>query len=248
MTAIRLYAPLLTLKPANSIVASLGIGMHALSSSMRMKTPGRPRSATTLVANSTIGSVRDATTNTSAQATDRAIGARHAGPRWPSSSSPARRAIAAPTSWTAWAACASRAGRRGARPPRRRVVAGCSRVTASGSGAWRRRTPPAPRSVRSTRVRCAAAARWCGATTSSRCARRAPGASATRWSTASASSCCSTARAGAGDPVKVALDDPRRDRRRAARCSRPSSCATSRRTPMSAAGAGAATGAAASSG
>ncbi len=61
---MRLYSPSETLKPANSIVASLGIGMHALSSSMRMKTPERPRSATTLVANSTIGSVSEATTNT----------------------------------------------------------------------------------------------------------------------------------------------------------------------------------------
>ena len=39
------YSPFETLKPANSIVASLGIGMQALSSSIRTKTPGRPRSA-----------------------------------------------------------------------------------------------------------------------------------------------------------------------------------------------------------
>ena len=58
VTAMRLYSPSLTLKPAKSIVASLGIGMHALSKNMSTKTPARPRSATTSVANLTIGSVR----------------------------------------------------------------------------------------------------------------------------------------------------------------------------------------------
>ena len=41
----RCTRPRETLKPANSIVASLGIGMHALSSSMSTKTPGRPEVA-----------------------------------------------------------------------------------------------------------------------------------------------------------------------------------------------------------
>jgi hypothetical protein len=62
------YSPSCTLKPANSIVASDGIGMHALSSSMRMKTPGRPRSPTTLVAKLTRGSVREARTKGSTAA------------------------------------------------------------------------------------------------------------------------------------------------------------------------------------
>src|SRR3989440_7416467 len=58
--ASRLYSPLCTLKPANSIVASEGIGMHALSKNMSTKTPGSPRSETTLVANVTSVSVIDA--------------------------------------------------------------------------------------------------------------------------------------------------------------------------------------------
>src|SRR2546422_5509636 len=58
--ASRLYSPLCTLKPANSIVASEGIGMHALSKNMRTNTPGSPRSETTLVANVTSVSVMDA--------------------------------------------------------------------------------------------------------------------------------------------------------------------------------------------
>jgi len=45
------------LKPANSIVASLGIGMHALSGTINAKTPASPRSPTTLVAKSTSLSV-----------------------------------------------------------------------------------------------------------------------------------------------------------------------------------------------
>src|SRR3712207_374865 len=58
----RLYSPRLTLKPANSIVASDGMGMQALSSAMRMKIPGRPMASTTSVASSTRGSVSDAST------------------------------------------------------------------------------------------------------------------------------------------------------------------------------------------
>src|SRR3712207_8403 len=42
------------------MVASDGTGMHALSSVISRKTPGRPRSPTTLTANSTLGSVMDA--------------------------------------------------------------------------------------------------------------------------------------------------------------------------------------------
>ena len=48
------------LKPANIIVASLGIGMHALSRSMSTNTPARPRSPTTFVASSTSLSVIEA--------------------------------------------------------------------------------------------------------------------------------------------------------------------------------------------
>src|SRR3954470_8893375 len=58
--ASRLYSPLCTLNPANSIVASEGIGIHALSKNMRANTPGSPRSETTLVANVTSVSVMDA--------------------------------------------------------------------------------------------------------------------------------------------------------------------------------------------
>src|SRR2546423_2754707 len=48
------------LKPANIMVASLGLGMQALSSSMSTKTPASPRSPITLVAKSTRGPVIDA--------------------------------------------------------------------------------------------------------------------------------------------------------------------------------------------
>src|SRR4030088_3429233 len=58
--ASRLYSPLCTLKPANSIVASEGIGMQALSRNMSTNTPGSPRAETTLVANVTSVSVMDA--------------------------------------------------------------------------------------------------------------------------------------------------------------------------------------------
>src|SRR5215213_7356576 len=58
------YSPRLTSKPANSIVASLGIGMHALSRSMRTNTPGRPSASTTSTAALTSGSVSEARTGT----------------------------------------------------------------------------------------------------------------------------------------------------------------------------------------
>jgi hypothetical protein len=45
-----------TLKPANSMIASLGTGMQALSSAIRKKTPGTPKASMTSVATSTIGS------------------------------------------------------------------------------------------------------------------------------------------------------------------------------------------------
>ncbi len=60
MTANRLYSPSATLKPANSMVASLGTGMHALSRTIRTKIPTKPSSATTSTATSTIGSVIEA--------------------------------------------------------------------------------------------------------------------------------------------------------------------------------------------
>ena len=62
VAANRLYSPFETLKPANSIVASLGTGMHALSSSMSTNTPGRPIASTTSTAAFTIGSVIEAST------------------------------------------------------------------------------------------------------------------------------------------------------------------------------------------
>src|SRR2546423_7092332 len=66
--ARRLYWPSETLKPAKSIVASEGIGMHGLSKNMSTNTPGRPRSETTLVANVTSVSVIDAETSIGATA------------------------------------------------------------------------------------------------------------------------------------------------------------------------------------
>src|SRR5665647_1943973 len=54
------YLPWWTLKPANSIVASEGIGIPALSGVMSRKIPGRPRSPTTWTAQLTIGSVMEA--------------------------------------------------------------------------------------------------------------------------------------------------------------------------------------------
>jgi len=54
------------LNPAKSIVASLGIGMHALSSVMSTKIPARPIRSTTSVAKLTNGSVIEATTTRTA--------------------------------------------------------------------------------------------------------------------------------------------------------------------------------------
>src|SRR5215210_8577958 len=54
------YSPLETLKPANRNVASDGIGMHALSATIRAKIPGRPSLSITSTANCTIGSVSEA--------------------------------------------------------------------------------------------------------------------------------------------------------------------------------------------
>jgi hypothetical protein len=58
--------PSATLKPAKSIVASDGIGMQALSATMRRKMPASPIASTTSTANWTIGSVREATSGTPA--------------------------------------------------------------------------------------------------------------------------------------------------------------------------------------
>src|SRR3979409_234684 len=58
--ARRLYSPLDTLKPANSIVASEGLRLQTLSRNHSTNTPGSPRSETTLVANVTSVSVMDA--------------------------------------------------------------------------------------------------------------------------------------------------------------------------------------------
>ena len=59
-TATSPKRPWETPKPANSIVASDGIGMQALSSSIRTKIPTRPRLPITEVAASTRGPVREA--------------------------------------------------------------------------------------------------------------------------------------------------------------------------------------------
>jgi hypothetical protein len=56
------YSPFETLKPANRNVVSDGIGMHALSATIRMKIPGRPMASITSTANWTIGSVSEAKT------------------------------------------------------------------------------------------------------------------------------------------------------------------------------------------
>ena len=55
-------SPSETLKPAKSMIASLGTGMQALSSAMRKKTPGSPSASMTSVANSTIGSTMKSVT------------------------------------------------------------------------------------------------------------------------------------------------------------------------------------------
>jgi hypothetical protein len=49
IAAARPILPWLTANPANIIVASAGMGMQALSSSMSTKTPGRPNTAITWV-------------------------------------------------------------------------------------------------------------------------------------------------------------------------------------------------------
>ena len=60
VTANSEYSPSETLKPANSIVASEGIGMHALSATISRKTPGSPSLSITSTANWTSGSVMEA--------------------------------------------------------------------------------------------------------------------------------------------------------------------------------------------
>src|SRR6476661_847663 len=63
-TAARtLYSPLWTLKPANSIVGSDGIGMHALSGVISRKIPGSPMASTTSIAQLATVSVMEATTS-----------------------------------------------------------------------------------------------------------------------------------------------------------------------------------------
>ena len=62
VAANRLYSPRDTLKPANSMVASLGTGMQALSRTISTNTPGSPIASTTSTATSTIGSVIEAST------------------------------------------------------------------------------------------------------------------------------------------------------------------------------------------
>ena len=57
------YSPRETLKPANRNVVSDGIGMQALSATIRRKIPGSPMASITSTANSTIGSVSDAMTS-----------------------------------------------------------------------------------------------------------------------------------------------------------------------------------------
>src|SRR3954469_23890161 len=52
-----------TLKPAKSMIASLGIGMQALSAVISTNTPGSPRASMTLVAASTIGFKMSASTS-----------------------------------------------------------------------------------------------------------------------------------------------------------------------------------------
>ena len=54
------YSPSETLKPANSIVASLGTGMQADSSVISTNTPSRPSLSTTSTAKFTMGSVIEA--------------------------------------------------------------------------------------------------------------------------------------------------------------------------------------------
>src|SRR4051812_20357168 len=56
MIPIIVISPVETLKPANSMIASLGTGMHALSSVIRMNTPTTPTESMKSVAALTIGS------------------------------------------------------------------------------------------------------------------------------------------------------------------------------------------------
>ena len=58
------YSPSATLKPANSIVASDGIGMHALSATISRKIAGQPQGVDHVDANWTSGSVIEARTTT----------------------------------------------------------------------------------------------------------------------------------------------------------------------------------------
>ena len=60
VTPISVWSPLETLKPANSITASLGIGMQALPAAISRKTPASPVSLITLTQKSTIGPVTSA--------------------------------------------------------------------------------------------------------------------------------------------------------------------------------------------
>ena len=57
---ISVWSPLETLKPPNSITASLGIGMQALPAAISRKIPARPVLSITLTQKSTIGPVMSA--------------------------------------------------------------------------------------------------------------------------------------------------------------------------------------------
>ena len=59
--AKRVMVPSLTAKPANGMMASLGTGMQALSSSIRKKTAGRPQSPMRSVAHWTTMSMMEVT-------------------------------------------------------------------------------------------------------------------------------------------------------------------------------------------
>ena len=56
----RVWSPLETLKPANSITASLGIGMQARARRHQQEDPASPVLSMTLTQKSTIGPVRSA--------------------------------------------------------------------------------------------------------------------------------------------------------------------------------------------
>ena len=55
----RVMVPSLTAKPAKGMIASLGTGMQALSSSIRKKTAGRPQAPIRCVAHWTTASMMD---------------------------------------------------------------------------------------------------------------------------------------------------------------------------------------------